>query len=144
MAHLTNFPIEFLYEIFTEDASQLGLYHSAKKSKMTKNSNQGVLPPVFFVLSIESNFFQSGIVSHLLLVVSQLNLNCSQWHTCFSKISFQRLTKWSGCRKVLLTLLLVGKPALSTASASCLYTQERSTMNCTLSRDSLNTDRTGL
>ena len=41
VAHLTNFSFEFLYEIFTEDASQLLLYHSAKKSKMTKNSNQG-------------------------------------------------------------------------------------------------------
>ena len=32
---------EFFYEIFTEDASLLFRYHSAKKSKMTKNSNQG-------------------------------------------------------------------------------------------------------
>ena len=35
----------FFYEIFTEDASLLLLYHGAKKSKMTKNSNQGVLGP---------------------------------------------------------------------------------------------------
>ena len=41
MAHLTNFSFEFFYTIFTEDASQPLLYHSAKKSKMTKNSNQG-------------------------------------------------------------------------------------------------------
>ena len=41
MAHLTNFSFEFVYEIFTEDASLLILYHGAKKSKMTKNSNQG-------------------------------------------------------------------------------------------------------
>ena len=41
MAHLTNFSFEFFYEIFTEDASQLLLYHGAKKSKMTKNPNQG-------------------------------------------------------------------------------------------------------
>ena len=40
MAHLTNFSFEFFYKIFTEDASLL-LYHDAKKSKMTKNSNQG-------------------------------------------------------------------------------------------------------
>ena len=40
MAHLTNFSFEFFYEIFTEDASQLLLYHGAKKSKMTKNPNQ--------------------------------------------------------------------------------------------------------
>ena len=32
------------YDIFTEDASLLFLYHGAKKSKMTKNSNQGVMP----------------------------------------------------------------------------------------------------
>ena len=44
VAHLTNFSFEFFYEIFTEDASQLLLYHCAKKSKMTKNPNQGVLP----------------------------------------------------------------------------------------------------
>ena len=41
VAHLTNFSFEFFYEIFTEDASLLRLYHLAKKSKMTKNSNQG-------------------------------------------------------------------------------------------------------
>ena len=41
MAHLTNFPFEVLYKIFTEDASLPLLYHGAKKSKMTKNSNQG-------------------------------------------------------------------------------------------------------
>ena len=41
MAHLTNFSFEFFYELFTEDASLLFLYHGAKTSKMTKNSNQG-------------------------------------------------------------------------------------------------------
>ena len=41
MAHLTNFSFEFVCEIFTEDASLLLPYHGAKKSKMTKNSNQG-------------------------------------------------------------------------------------------------------
>ena len=41
MAHLTNVSFEFFYEIFIEDASLLLLYHGAKKSKMTKNSNQG-------------------------------------------------------------------------------------------------------
>ena len=43
-AHLTNFSFEFLYEIFTDDASLFYLNNGAKKSKMTKNSNQGVLP----------------------------------------------------------------------------------------------------
>ena len=41
VAHLTNFSFECFYKILTEDASQRLLYHSAKKSKMTKNSNQG-------------------------------------------------------------------------------------------------------
>ena len=41
MAHLTNFSFEFFNEIFTEDASLLLLYHGARKSKMTKNSNLG-------------------------------------------------------------------------------------------------------
>ena len=40
MAHLTNFSFELFYKIFTEDASLPLLYHGAKKSKMTKNSNQ--------------------------------------------------------------------------------------------------------
>ena len=38
---MTNFSFEFVYKIFTEDASQSFLYHVGKKSKMTKNSNQG-------------------------------------------------------------------------------------------------------
>ena len=33
--------LRIFYEIFTEDASQRLLYHGAKMSKMTKNSNQG-------------------------------------------------------------------------------------------------------
>ena len=41
MAHLTNFSFELFYKIFTEDASLPLLYYGAKKSKMTKNSNQG-------------------------------------------------------------------------------------------------------
>ena len=36
-----NFFFEYFYEILTEEASLLLLYHGAKKSKMTKNSNQG-------------------------------------------------------------------------------------------------------
>ena len=41
MAHLANVSFEFFYKIFTEDASLPLPYHGAKKSKMTKNSNQG-------------------------------------------------------------------------------------------------------
>ena len=39
--HLTNFSLEFFNEIFTHDAFLILLYHGAKESKMTKNSNQG-------------------------------------------------------------------------------------------------------
>ena len=49
MAHLTNFSFEFFYDIFTEDASLLVLYHGAKKSKMTKFSNQGGVLSVMHV-----------------------------------------------------------------------------------------------
>ena len=61
MAQLTNFSFEFFYKIFTEDASQPLLYHGAKKSKMTKNSNQGgsCLNFVYFVLLAESTKFSS-------------------------------------------------------------------------------------
>ena len=38
---MTNFSFEFFYAIFTQDALLLFLHHGAKKSKMTKNSNQG-------------------------------------------------------------------------------------------------------
>ena len=41
VAHLTVFSFEFFYEIFTQDAPLLLVFHGAKKSKMTKNSNQG-------------------------------------------------------------------------------------------------------
>ena len=51
--------LRIFYKIFTEDASQPLLYHGAKKSKMTKNSNQGgggpalswkpALPETFFL-----------------------------------------------------------------------------------------------
>ena len=41
VSHLTNFSFEFVYEIFTEDASPLLLYHGAKKSKMTKTQIKG-------------------------------------------------------------------------------------------------------
>ena len=49
MAHLTNVSFEFVYEIFTEDASLLFLFDGAKKSKMTKNSNQGGPALTFFL-----------------------------------------------------------------------------------------------
>ena len=41
MAHLTKFSFELFYKIFTAEASLPLLHHGAKKSKMTKNSNQG-------------------------------------------------------------------------------------------------------
>ena len=56
MAHLTNFSFEFFYEIFTEDAPLLFLYHGAKKSKMTKNSNQGGVLPKGITIGLKPNF----------------------------------------------------------------------------------------
>ena len=53
VAHLTNFPFEFFYKIFTEDASQSLLYHGAKKSKMTKNLNQGGPALILSILAIQ-------------------------------------------------------------------------------------------
>ena len=45
MAHWTNVSFEFFHEIFTEDASLLLLYHSAKKVKSDQKLNsRGVLP----------------------------------------------------------------------------------------------------
>ena len=42
VAYLTNFSFELFYEIFTERMPlYFFLYHGAKKSKTTKNSNQG-------------------------------------------------------------------------------------------------------
>ena len=38
---MTNFSFAFPDDIFTEDVPLPFLYHGAKKSKMTKNSNQG-------------------------------------------------------------------------------------------------------
>ena len=41
VAQLTNFSFEFFNAIFTQTFPLLFLRHGAKKSKMTKNSNQG-------------------------------------------------------------------------------------------------------
>ena len=66
MAHLTNFSFEFFYKIFTVDASQSLLYHGAKKSKMTKNSNQGGgpalrCPETLFIYHENANFLFSVV-----------------------------------------------------------------------------------
>ena len=59
MAHLTNFSFEFLYVIFTEDASPLLLYYGAKKSKWPKTQIKGVLPSFYQTggRSFEIDFF---------------------------------------------------------------------------------------
>ena len=44
--------LRIFYEIFTEDASLLLLYHGAKNSKLTKNSNQGGGGPALILLPI--------------------------------------------------------------------------------------------
>ena len=41
VAHLNNFSFEFVYEIFTEDASLLLLYHGAKSQKWLKTKIKG-------------------------------------------------------------------------------------------------------
>ena len=77
VAHLTNCSFEFFYDIFTEDASQRLLYHGAKKSKMTKNSNQGggsCLNPLTFVFVL--------LLCHLsgfewFFVTTHLELSCT-------------------------------------------------------------------
>ena len=56
MAHLTNVSFEFFYKIFTEDASLPLLHYGAKKSKMTKNSNQGGGPALINPLSAKLSF----------------------------------------------------------------------------------------
>ena len=60
MAHLTNFSFEFFYEIFTEDASLLLLYHGAKTSKVTSTNGsklklQGVSKRAPFVTHTVDN-----------------------------------------------------------------------------------------
>ena len=69
MAHLTNFSFEFFYKIFTEDASQPLQYHGAKKSKMTKNSNQGGPALKRYCISCKSPFsVSSAYICEKLLV----------------------------------------------------------------------------
>ena len=51
MAHLTNFSFELFYEIFTEGASPLILYHGAKNVKNDKTSNQGSPALMIYKLS---------------------------------------------------------------------------------------------
>ena len=83
MAHLTNFSFEFFYEIFTEDASLLFLYHGAKKSKMTKNSNQGgpaLKMPCATDLKLSNN----------------LNDNIQRTVLCFSQLKVSRQARSSG------------------------------------------------
>ena len=78
MALLTNFSFEFSYKIFTEDASLPLLYHGAKKSKMTKNSNQGGGGPAltvsfcnYFTRRLSKDFFHSdSLTVHSPLLLS--------------------------------------------------------------------------
>ena len=58
VAHLTNLSFELFYEIFTEDASLRFLCHDAKKSKMTKNSNQGGGGPALSHFTLCGTFFR--------------------------------------------------------------------------------------
>ena len=73
VAHLTNFSFAFFNEIFTEDASLLFLYHGAKKSKMTKNSNQG--GPALTNLAYFERGHPSLHITHILGAVSSFFLS---------------------------------------------------------------------
>ena len=57
--------LRIFYKIFTEDASLPLLYHGAKKSKMTKNSNQGgpALRPEGGVKHPDSDLVETGMLS---------------------------------------------------------------------------------
>ena len=63
MAHLTNFSFEFVYEIFTEDASLLFLYHGAKKSKLTKTQIRGGGGVLFLLTSHLSSWWKQPMAS---------------------------------------------------------------------------------
>ena len=67
VAHLTNVSFEFFYQIFTKDASQLLLYHGAKKSKWPKPDHAGqsrkfkksrILLKEKFVLLVDFEFWR--------------------------------------------------------------------------------------
>ena len=72
MAHLTYFSFEFFLEIFTEDVSELLLYHGAKKSKMSKNPIQGGGGPALIIKTalcfVENNslFTNFNFLQHFL------------------------------------------------------------------------------
>ena len=63
---LTNFSFEFFYAIFTQDAPLLFLYPGAKKSKMTKNSNQeeGGGGPALTQAALELQFRRISDLTH--------------------------------------------------------------------------------
>ena len=55
--------LRIFYKIFTEDASLSRLYHGAKKSKMTKNSNQGGGPALRKIESAGKENAGKGLAS---------------------------------------------------------------------------------
>ena len=73
MAHLTNVFFEFFYKIFTEDGSVLCLYHGAKKSKMTKNPNQGGVLPGLLVTTYNIGAYKLTLLLLLLFLFHQNN-----------------------------------------------------------------------
>ena len=97
MAHFTNFSFEFFYKIFAEDASQSLLYHGAKKSKMTKNSNQGggpaliVSPTVRYICDLPA---QTVITTASWLVYMQVPVRQSCPIYCHVPISCHNTDLW--------------------------------------------------
>ena len=112
MAHLTNFSFELFYEIFTEDASQLPLYHGAKESKMTKNSNQGggsCLKCLIASLGICLILVEYSILCSLVLYCYCSWLLARQVYTFtlwMKSVSFDVVNKRNGCWRYLSQFLV--------------------------------------
>ena len=106
VAHLTNFSFEFFYDIFTEDASESLrlLYHGAKKSKMTKNSNQGgggsCLKAHLFPLEGAHDHiscFRHGLAQPHGSKVAPNDCSKSNLNECSLKLSECRMVNFSVC-----------------------------------------------
>ena len=89
MAHLTNFSFELFYEIFTEDASPFFLYHGAKKSKMTKNSNQGGGGPALMSLVFKAilNFIEKKL---FFAILRHFSIACHVGNQDYSQLALRK------------------------------------------------------
>ena len=83
VAHLTNFFFQFFCKIFTEDASLPLLYHGAKMSKMTKNSNQGGCPALNPRSASPCNVFTQPMIVLCTLYFTFRNSLASSLHSIY-------------------------------------------------------------